>query len=154
MFALTEFTTENGATHAVLGSHREERWPSLQGASSSRDGLLGYSQPTTQATMPKGSVLVWTGWSIHGAGVNRSQGPRIGLNVNYSLDFLAQVIYATNARTAATTAAAGVGARLCCESVDCHCCTQEENQFLACPPHLARKLSPAMQQLLGYSKLR
>ena len=68
--------------------------------------------------MTKGSVLVWTGWSIHGAGVNTSQEYRTGLNVNYSLDFLAQ----------------------------------EENQFLACPPHVARNLSPTMQRLLGYSK--
>ena len=42
---------DNGATHAVLGSHREEP----------RDGPLGYKQPTVQAVMPKGSVVVWTG---------------------------------------------------------------------------------------------
>eukprot|EP01045_Picozoa_sp_COSAG04_P025885 COSAG04_NODE_3484_length_2779_cov_18.460448_1_plen_143_part_00 len=42
---------DNGATHAVLGSHREEP----------RDGPLGFKQPTVQAVMPKGSVVVWTG---------------------------------------------------------------------------------------------
>ena len=35
----------------MLGSHREEP----------RDGPLGYKQPTVQAVMPKGSVVVWTG---------------------------------------------------------------------------------------------
>ena len=28
---------------------------------------------------------------------------------------------------------------------------QEENQYLSCPPHIARNLSPAIQELLGYS---
>ena len=49
---------DNGATHAVLGSHREEP----------RDGPLGYKQPTVQAVMPKGSVVVWTGEHLpHGS---------------------------------------------------------------------------------------
>lgn len=28
---------------------------------------------------------------------------------------------------------------------------QEENQFLACPPHVARTLSPELQALVGYT---
>jgi hypothetical protein len=106
MWALTDFTDENGATHVVLGSHRE----------TPRGGPLGYREPTLQATMPKGSALVWTGWSVHGAGVNRTHERRIGMNINYALGFL----------------------------------VQEENQFLACPPHLARKLTRQMQRLIGY----
>lgn len=106
MWALTDFTAENGATHVVLGSHREEP----------RDGRLSVSEPTIQATMPIGSVLIWTGWSVHGAGVNTTSERRIGMNINYALAFLAQ----------------------------------EENQLLACPPHLARRLSPSMQRLIGY----
>jgi ectoine hydroxylase-related dioxygenase (phytanoyl-CoA dioxygenase family) len=106
MWALTDFTSDNGATHVVLGSHREEP----------RGGPLGYSQPTVQAEMPKGSALVWTGWSVHGAGVNRSEQRRVGMNINYALGFL----------------------------------TQEENQLLACPPHIARELPDQMQRLLGY----
>ena len=106
MWALTDFTTGNGATHIVLGSHREEP----------RGGSLSHAEPTVQAEMPKGSVLIWTGWSVHGAGVNTSAERRIGMNINYALAFLAQ----------------------------------EENQLLACPPHLARKLDPAMQCLIGY----
>ena len=106
MWALTDFTTENGATHVVLGSHREEP----------RGGSLSHRQPTIQATMYKGSALVWTGWSVHGAGVNTSAERRIGMNINYALAFLAQ----------------------------------EENQLLACPPHLARRLPESLQRLIGY----
>lgn len=106
MWALTDFTEDNGATHVVLGSHREEP----------RGGTASYGQPTVQATMNQGCALVWTGWSVHGAGVNTSAGRRIGMNINYALAFLAQ----------------------------------EENQLLACPPHLARRLPAAMQRLIGY----
>ncbi len=106
MWALTDFTTENGATHVVLGSHRDEP----------RGGPSAYGEPTIQAEMTKGSVLIWTGWSVHGAGVNRTPTRRIGMNINYALAFLAQ----------------------------------EENQLLACPPHLARNLSVDLQRLIGY----
>ena len=106
MWALSDFTLDNGATHIVLGSHREQP----------RGGHVSHTEPTVQATMSKGSVLIWTGWSVHGAGANTSDERRIGMNINYALAFLAQ----------------------------------EENQLLACPPHLARKLDPAMQRLIGY----
>ncbi len=106
MWALTDFTADNGATHVVLGSHREQP----------RGGPVGYGEPALQATMPQGSALVWTGWSVHGAGVNRSHDRRIGMNINYALAFLAQ----------------------------------EENQLLACPPHLARSLPVALQKVIGY----
>jgi hypothetical protein len=106
MWALSDFTEANGATHVVLGSHRDEP----------RGGDRGYRQPTIQAVMPRGSALVWTGWSIHGAGVNTTTDRRLGMNINFALGFLAQ----------------------------------EENQLLACPPHLARKLPKDMQRLIGY----
>tara|TARA_Y100000780_G_scaffold24621_1_gene20513 strand:+ start:2885 stop:4048 length:1164 start_codon:yes stop_codon:yes gene_type:complete len=106
MWALSDFTEANGATHVVLGSHRDEP----------RGGDQGYGQPTIQAVMPRGSALVWTGWSIHGAGANTTTERRLGMNINYALGFLAQ----------------------------------EENQLLACPPRLARKLPKDMQRLIGY----
>ncbi|HIM35526.1 MAG TPA: hypothetical protein EYM33_08325 [Pseudomonadales bacterium] len=106
MWALSDFTEANGATHVVLGSHRDEP----------RGGDRGYRQPTIQAVMPRGSALVWTGWSIHGAGVNTTTDRRLGMNINFALGFLAQ----------------------------------EENQLLACPPYLARKLPKDMQRLIGY----
>jgi hypothetical protein len=81
MWALTDFTEENGATWGVLGSHRmAPPW-----------GPAGFKRPAVQAIMPKGSVMIWTGWSIHGAGVNRTaDARRTGMNINYSLAFLAQ----------------------------------------------------------------
>ena len=106
MWALTDFTTENGATHVVLGSHQDR----------SQHSDTAYSEPTVQAEMSQGSLLVWTGWSVHGAGENRSDTHRIGMNINYSAGFL----------------------------------VQEENQFLACPPHIARNLPEQMQQIIGY----
>ena len=106
MWALTDFTAANGATHIVLGSHRDQP----------RGGRLAYAQPTLQAAMPQGSALVWTGWSVHGAGVNNTEQRRVGMNINYALAFLAQ----------------------------------EENQLLACPPHLARELPVELQRLIGY----
>lgn len=106
MWALSDFTEDNGATHVVLGSHRDEP----------RGGAAAYSEPTVQATMRQGSALVWTGWSVHGAGVNRTSERRVGMNINYALAFLAQ----------------------------------EENQLLACPPHLARDLPVDLQRLIGY----
>ena len=106
MWALSDFTEANGATHVVLGSHRDEP----------RGGDRGYGQPTIQAIMPRGSAVVWTGWSIHGAGANTTTDRRLGMNINYALGFLAQ----------------------------------EENQLLACPPHLARKLPKEIQRLIGY----
>ena len=106
MWALTDFTAQNGATHVVLGSHRE----------TPRGGTASHREPTVQAVMPKGSALIWTGWSVHGAGANTSSQRRIGMNINYALAFLAQ----------------------------------EENQLLACPPHLARKLPGELQRLIGY----
>ena len=106
MWALTDFTVDNGATHVVLGSHREEP----------RAGTRSHREPTIQAAMPQGSALIWTGWSVHGAGVNATSDRRIGMNINYALGFL----------------------------------VQEENQFLACPPHLARQLPAPMQRLIGY----
>lgn len=80
MWALTDFTTENGATHVVLGSHRDEP----------RGGPRAHEEPTVQAEMNKGSVLIWTGWSVHGAGINRTDARRMGMNINYALAFLAQ----------------------------------------------------------------
>jgi hypothetical protein len=30
-------------------------------------------------------------------------------------------------------------------------CLQEENQYLACPPEIAREMPPALQELVGYT---
>lgn len=105
IWALTDFTAENGATQVVPGSHR---WDWSRRAE---------SHDITQAIMPKGSVLIYTGSVIHGGGHNRSDSERIGINITYCLGWL----------------------------------RQEENQYLSCPPEIARTLPHELQELLGYS---
>jgi hypothetical protein len=106
IWALTDFTEENGATHVVPGSHE---WPLDRNPESLSESV--------QAAMPRGSVLCYSGTVIHGGGANRSDAARVGLNITYCLGWL----------------------------------RQEENQFLSCPPHIAKELEPALTDLLGYT---
>ena len=78
MVALSDFTSENGATRFVPGSNqwREERHP--------KDSEI------VQAVMPKGSVAVWLGSVYHGLGINEIPEARNGLIFSYVLDHLAQ----------------------------------------------------------------
>lgn len=105
IWALTDFTVENGATQVVPGS---TQWP---------DDRVPEPHEITQAVMPRGSVLLYTGSVFHGGGANRSDGDRIGINITYALGWL----------------------------------RQEENQYLSCPPEIARTLPPALQDLIGYT---
>ena len=78
MWAVTDFTRENGATRIVPGSHlwSDDRKP------------LGLE--VVQAEMPAGSVLIYTGGLIHGGGANQSNGIRCGVALHYSLGWLRQ----------------------------------------------------------------
>ena len=76
MWALTEFTAENGATRLV---------PRSQDATE-----LDENPSIVTAEMERGSVLVWSGGLFHGGGANRAQQPRLGLNVNYNCPWLRQ----------------------------------------------------------------
>ena len=68
MFALSDFTRENGATVVVAGSQR--RPPGLvRGAEVSPDEIA-------YAEMPTGSGLIYSGKVIHGAGGNTTDGWR------------------------------------------------------------------------------
>jgi ectoine hydroxylase-related dioxygenase (phytanoyl-CoA dioxygenase family) len=78
MWALDDFTVSNGATRVVPGSH------DLRPIAGVPTGEI------EQATMPKGSVLLYTGSLIHGGGANRSDDPRCGLINTYSLGWLRQ----------------------------------------------------------------
>ena len=77
MWALNDFTTENGATCVVPGSHRMNE-------------MYSNENDVVQATMPKGSVLFYLGSTVHGGGANRSDRPRAGLINTYSLGWLRQ----------------------------------------------------------------
>jgi ectoine hydroxylase-related dioxygenase (phytanoyl-CoA dioxygenase family) len=105
IWALSDFTEENGATQVVPGS---VAWPDDRQAS---------REEIQQAVMPSGSVLVYSGSVFHGGGENRSDHARLGLNLTYTLGWL----------------------------------RQEENQYLSCPPEIARTLDPELQDLLGYT---
>ena len=105
IWAITDFTRENGATHVIPGSNTwdKDRTP--------------HRSEVTYAEMKAGSVLIYSGSVIHSGGGNVSDADRMGLNITYTLGWL----------------------------------RQEENQYLSCPPEIAREFSPELQALLGYS---
>jgi ectoine hydroxylase-related dioxygenase (phytanoyl-CoA dioxygenase family) len=105
IWALTDFTKENGATHIVPGSNQ---WPLDRDAK---------PEESVQAEMSRGSVVCYSGTVIHGGGENRSNAPRIGMNITYCLGWL----------------------------------RQEENQYLSCPPHIAKELPSELTDLMGYT---
>lgn len=78
MWAMSDFTKENGGTLLVPGSHRWEaaRQPEP-------DEIVA-------AEMPKGAVLFWMGGLLHGAGANVSDEWRYGVILTYSLGWLRQ----------------------------------------------------------------
>ena len=105
IWAITDFTKENGATNVIPGSNTwdPERKPS-------RDDV-------EYAEMAAGSVLVYSGSVVHSGGANVSDADRIGLNITYALGWL----------------------------------RQEENQYLSCPPEIAKDFDPELQAMLGYA---
>jgi ectoine hydroxylase-related dioxygenase (phytanoyl-CoA dioxygenase family) len=79
IWALTDFTLQNGATRLVPGSHREDRNP-----------RRGEQPPCVAAEMPAGSVLVYHGSLWHAGGENRSDARRAAIVCNYCAGFLRQ----------------------------------------------------------------
>jgi len=79
MWALTDFTAENGATRIVPGSHRFPARPEY-----------GTHPDSIPAEMSRGSVLIWNGSLWHGGGANRSARRRVGIAMNYCAGFIRQ----------------------------------------------------------------
>ncbi len=104
IWAVTDFTQENGATQVVPGSNHWEA------------GREAKPDEVQYAEMKAGSVLIYSGSVIHGGGANVADHDRMGLNITYALGWL----------------------------------RQEENQYLSCPPHIAKEFDPALRDLLGY----
>lgn len=108
MWPFTPYTAENGATLIYPESH---------GSNALRPGI-----PERQfaAELEPGSVLLFLGSTLHGAGGNSSTQIRRGAIVSYCLGWLKPY----------------------------------ENQWLAYPPSIARRFSPELAALVGYSQHR
>jgi ectoine hydroxylase-related dioxygenase (phytanoyl-CoA dioxygenase family) len=76
LVALTPFTADNGATRVVPGSHRMA------------DDRAHDPAAAVAAEMAPGSVLLFNGTTVHGAGANRTGSVRHGLHVSYVLGWL------------------------------------------------------------------
>ena len=105
MWALTDFTAENGATWILPGT-------------SGLDDEAAAAVAGAQAEMSRGSVLFYEGKVLHGAGANTSGGVRRGVNITYAVGWV----------------------------------RQEENQYLACPPEIARTLDDDLLRMMGFTQ--
>ncbi len=108
IWALDEFTAENGATRFHVGS---QLWPD--------ERIPTVADQAVAAAMPRGSVVVYYGSIYHGGGANSTADRvRTGIAFGYTLGWL----------------------------------RQEENQYLAVPPEIARDLPIELQRLIGYAE--
>jgi ectoine hydroxylase-related dioxygenase (phytanoyl-CoA dioxygenase family) len=71
MWAISDFTADNGATRLIPGSHR---WP---------DARPTADEPWITAEMRAGSVLLYTGTLVHSGGANTTDRARLGLSIIY-----------------------------------------------------------------------
>jgi ectoine hydroxylase-related dioxygenase (phytanoyl-CoA dioxygenase family) len=79
MWALTDFTDDNGATRVIPVSHRADCSPEY-----------GRHYDSVPAEMARGSVLVWHGSLWHGGGANRTSHRRVGIAMNYCAGYVRQ----------------------------------------------------------------
>jgi ectoine hydroxylase-related dioxygenase (phytanoyl-CoA dioxygenase family) len=106
IWAMTDFTAENGGTRVIPGSNHAE------------DRLTFTHDQCEAAEMPAGSVIFYNGSIYHGGGANQSNAVRYGVNITYARSWL----------------------------------RQEENQYLAVPPEVARTFPEPLLRLMGYAR--
>lgn len=76
--AVSDFTTANGATRIVPGSHT---WPRER---------IAREEEVVQAQMPSGSAVVYLGSVLHGAAVNTTDLPRSAIVSGFAVGWLRQ----------------------------------------------------------------
>ena len=79
IWAMDDFTQDNGATEVVPGSHH---WPSDR---------VPTEQEVRKVTMPAGSVVVFVGTLLHRGGANKSADTRLGITPQYCAPGLRQI---------------------------------------------------------------
>jgi ectoine hydroxylase-related dioxygenase (phytanoyl-CoA dioxygenase family) len=119
IWALDEFTGENGGTEVIPGSHR---WDDDQVATTYKTDPDAPIDETlaarlTPVAMRAGSLILFAGTLLHRGGANRSSAVRRAFSHQY------------------------------CEPW----ARQQENFTLSVPRERARRMSPRLRQLLGYS---
>ena len=77
-----DFTEARGATRVCPGSHNWNRDSSTWPADEMVDA--------PSAVMPRGSAIIYTGRTVHGAGHNQTDSPRVAFNVAYNSACLKQ----------------------------------------------------------------
>lgn len=129
IWAIDDFTTENGATEIIPGSHRwdDRRVDELMAQIDFRtDRDQAPQEPGIEAelrgqlrvtTMPAGSVVVFLGTLVHRGGANRSEGPRLAVSNQYCQPWA----------------------------------RQQENFLLSIPAQQARAMPTRLQAMLGWS---
>jgi ectoine hydroxylase-related dioxygenase (phytanoyl-CoA dioxygenase family) len=98
MWPLQDFTTVNGATRIVPGSHR---WV---------DERPGPDTDTITIALPAGTALIYTGSVWHGGGANDSDASRLGVVLHYAVSWLRPV--ENHVLVVPPAAAAGLAPRL------------------------------------------
>ena len=78
MWAIDDFTEENGATHILPHSHGDAPEPADR---------FDYSA-TARAIMPAGSVCLFVGSLFHAGGANHTDKPRLGVVMEYCATWL------------------------------------------------------------------
>jgi ectoine hydroxylase-related dioxygenase (phytanoyl-CoA dioxygenase family) len=79
MWAITDFTDDNGATRLVPRTHLADGNPNPF-----------EHHDTIAAEMTRGSVLVWNGSLWHGGGANSTDERRVGIAMNYCAGYIRQ----------------------------------------------------------------